>query len=207
MNQSLDMARLDLISSLLGADIPIPNQDELPAEVVETLRLSREQMQGIPGAVMDLNNAERDFAGLSQAINRILHLAKMSAALPEEAQAQRVSMEAEFIGLATVIAKVGGRGGYRGPGLTIKTKHQAQGTLRIVKHLAAVNDSVTAQLREQKELLIEAVEQTINFLETMTVLYPKAASLSDIPNLLQRVSEVCGDKVAVLESRLLRGLH
>ena len=207
MDQSLDMVRLDLISSLLGANIPIPGEDELPAEVVETLRLSREQMQGIPGAVRDLNTAESEFAGLSQAIDRILHLTQSSAALPEAAQAQRESMETEFIGLAAVIAKAGGRHAYQGPRLTIKTKAQAQGTLLIVKHLAMVNQNLAAQLREQRELLIEAVEQTIDFLKAMTGLYPKAASLSDVPNLLQRVGEVCGDKVADSESRLLRGLH
>lgn len=187
MKELYELENLDLVSSVLMSGLPNPSSDEVPEEVVKTFQLAREQMKAIPESIADFKAAEKEFAILTRAIERLRALSREAAELPEEDQDGRDRLDAELVKLSHVVASIAGRKQYKGPEISVKSKAQAEGSLKIMNSLAQVKDSMSAQLEEQKALVIEAVEETIIFLETISASFPEAESISGIPDLLQRV--------------------
>ena len=187
MIATFDLERLHYASNILSAGIPEPDQNEIPADVGETLRMAKIQMESLPPALDDLEAAQREVTILDKSIDRLLILAREAAALPEDDQAGRDEREAEFVRLAKVVAGLAGRGNYSGPQLTLASRATAQGSYLTLKHLIPFKNRMAARLGEQKRMLIEAMGETLNFLETIVACFPQAASLSGIPNLLRRV--------------------
>jgi hypothetical protein len=74
--------------------------------------------------------------------------------------------------------------------LTISSKAKAEGSIKVLKHLDPVKEGLAAQLRRQRTLVIQAVQETIVFLETIAETYPAEAADVSIPDLLGRVKWV-----------------
>ena len=190
MNSKLDLEKLNDVSCILSTGIPVPAADDIPDEVVETLKLARIQMETIPAALEDIEAAKREFKVLDKTIDRLEELAREASELPEEDRTGRASREAEFIKLGHVLAQIAGRQNYQGPELSIATRAKAQSSHRIIKHLLPVKESLAAQMAEQEAMVVEAVQQTIDFLEIIEKAYPQKKSLSAISDLLTRVSAI-----------------
>ncbi len=193
MNQMLDLEKLHFTSSFLSMNLPFPAPGELPTEVAETLEAVKSQMHSIPETIRDLKTALREFDVLDASLERLIVLARESADLPEDDRTARSAMEKEFIELAYTVAQIAGRSNYNGPALSVANRGKAQAALKILAHLVQVKSTMAAQFKEQEMLIGEAITETLDFLEVVAQSYPKAASLSSIPNLLQRVSVVRGD--------------
>ena len=99
MNSKLDLEKLNDVSCILSTGIPVPAADDIPDEVVETLKLARIQMETIPAALEDIEAAKREFKVLDKTIDRLEELAREASELPEEDRTGRASREAEFIKL------------------------------------------------------------------------------------------------------------
>ena len=186
----LEMESLNYASLILSAGLPETPVSRMPAEVAETLTLAREQMRQIPAVIEDIAAAQRAFDLLDRAISRMSELAREAAGLTDDDQAGRDAREEEFVKLAQVVARVAGRDDYRGPKLTITSKAQAEGSIKILKHLDPVKAGLAAQLRQQRTLVIQAVQETVVFLETIAKTYPEEAAYISIPDLLGRVKWV-----------------
>lgn len=210
INQTHDFERLGLVSSLLGQHIPVTRtEEELPPEVARALIMARVQMQGIPSALRDLEAAKLNFSVLEKSLDRLVALTDEAAELGEEDQPGRDRLEVELVSLAHVVAKLAGRQNYDGPQISVKTKAHAQGSRKILRHLTPFKEDMALNLIDQENLIVEAIEQTIGFLEMITESYPEAASLTSIPDLLLRVSGVLGefDAESNLVSAQIPGFH
>ncbi|MDY6852434.1 MAG: hypothetical protein SV487_10240 [Thermodesulfobacteriota bacterium] len=188
MNQTPDLERLSLASSILGAGIPETEKDDVPVEVSEVLRQAGIQMRNMPACLKDLAEAKKEFTVLDQSIDRLLTLAGEAAELPEHDQAGRDTRQAEFVELARVVARLAGRRNYDRPDLSLKTRPQARAAGLTLKHLVPVKTDMEAKLKEQENHIAEAIEATLNFLEVIARSYPRVSSLSFIPDLIERAS-------------------
>lgn len=188
MNQTPDLERLSLASSILGAGIPETKGDDVPVEVSEVLRQARIQMQNTPACLKDLAAAKQEFVILDRSIDRLLTLAQEAAELPEPDQAGRDARQAEFVELARVVARLAGRHNYDQPDLSLKTRPQARAARRTLNHLIPVKTDLEARLAEQENYIAEAIEGSLNFLKVIVQSYPEASSLSWIPDLIERAA-------------------
>jgi hypothetical protein len=172
---------------MIHQGLPEPDLREMPVEVSETLILAREQMKAIPAAIEDVSAARRDFAILDLAIDRLVAVADEAARLDPQDQAGRDEREAELGRLAAIVARVAGRRAYSGPKLSVLSPAQAEAARKTLRHLTPVKAVLAAELADQEHLILDAVGQTIDFLEQVAALYPEAVSLASLPELLRRV--------------------
>lgn len=145
-------------------------------------------MRNTPACLKDLAEAEKEFVILDRSIDRLLTLAQEAAELPGHDQAGRDARQAEFVGLARVVARLAGRHNYGQPDLSLKTRPQARAASLTLKHLVPVKTDLEAKLKEQKNYIAEAIEATLNFLEVIVQSYPQVSSLSFIPDLIERAA-------------------
>ncbi|MEW5724307.1 MAG: hypothetical protein AB1896_14450, partial [Thermodesulfobacteriota bacterium] len=187
MNQILDYRKMHHAAAVLGGGLPSPAGSTLPVEAAEVIERARRQMEQVPAALNDLAAARRDFVRLDRALVRLFDLARRSGELPEEDRDGRLELEVDFRHEAAVVARLAGRRFYRGPRLSIRTRAQAEGTRLILRHLLPVKEALAEQLEEQEALLVQAVGETINFLEEACRAWPDDPSLIGVPDLLRRV--------------------
>jgi hypothetical protein len=186
MREELDFNRLTQISTILGLEVPIPQEEEIPAEVIEALKQAREHMQAIPDVLHDLREAERRFILLDRSIDRLAALTAEAAHMRDDDR-NRIDREEELKALASVVAEIAGCPGYVGPGISVRTRAHAKAAHRIVSLLKPVKETLAAQLSEQKRFLVDAIGETLNFLEVVARAYPETASITPITDLLRRV--------------------
>lgn len=115
-------------------------------------------------------------------------LAKAATDLPEElASAGYQALDKEFVELAGVVALEAGRNVYNGPKLRLTNKTQAQSTLMIIGYTDPVLKTMAYRLDEQKELIIETFNETLNFLEIVAHSYQEAPRAQRLSGLLKQV--------------------
>ena len=187
MNQIAAIERLNLVSSIISQGLSSEPFEQLPTEVGTTLQRAKVYMESMPAALADLTAARERYDILNRSIDRLLMLARKAAESDESDPAMVANREREFVALARIVAAEAGRDHYDRPELSVATRAHAQGALRVLKNLVPVKDTLGQELAEQEQLIFQAVEETLNFLEAVAQSYPEAAILSGIPDLLQRV--------------------
>jgi len=179
--------QLQDVTAILGQEIPEAFPGDIPAEVVETLKTAKLEMRRLPAVVEELKAARETNDEFNEVIDRLLVLADEAAALPGEDQAGRDKRQGEFVALSQVVARLAGRLNYQGPKLGLAVPAQARGTYRILKRLLPVKAARNRQLDQQEALIVEALQETLNFLEIVAESYSDSTSLSGLPDLLKRV--------------------
>ena len=187
MNQIAAIERLNLVSSIISQGLSNEPFEQMPMEVTTTLQRAQVYMENMPAALADLAAARERYDILNRSIDRLVMLARKAAEGDETDPVAAVNREREFVALARIVASEAGRDNYDRPELSVATKAHAQGALRVLNNLIPVKDTLGEELAEQEQLIFQAVEETLNFLEAVAQSYPEAAILSGIPDLLQRV--------------------
>lgn len=190
MNQMLGYERMHYAAGIIGRNIPDVAPEEMSADVSEMLKRAKAQMMDFPAALDGLEAARRNFNILDHAIDRLLDLASEAMNMPEDQISTRKEMQVEFDALAGAIADVAGRDNYRGPQLSVMSIPQARAAYQALKNLTPVKSLLKEQLREQEDNIIQAVHETLDFLEVVADAYPTAASTRNLTDLLQRVKWV-----------------
>lgn len=209
MNQMPNMEMLSQVSKVLARELPETVGDELPLDVADILIQAKTNMRSLPAVIKNLEASNRDFSTLELAINRLRELAAEAAMLPEMDQAGRDEREKEFVKLAGVVAQVAGRTGYSGPELSLKTRGGAQAAHRILRYLGPVKDTLSKNLTETSQLVLLAIKETVDFLDTVARAYPEAAEEYGISHILPRVSWISQALPAEMSSVMIPtgGLH
>lgn len=209
MIQTPPLDQLASVTTLLGFGIPVPRGDEVPAEVVNTLREARGHMQNIPACIRDLEAALQEFRVLDEVIDRLIDLAFEASRFPEDAPAVATSRQDEFVRLSRLLAARAGRLNYDRPILSLESPAQAGAAHQALKHLLPVKAALGNGLREQTEAILTAVDETVSFLKIVAETYPDARSLSGLTELIDSVR--CFRKDARLDppsgSKRHSGIH
>ncbi len=161
----------------------------VPLEVALTLAEAREQMRSLPGVVDNLNESFERFLTVSTALKRMIELA--DAASAEVTGEARQSMETEFVNLAKIVAADAGRQYYTGPQLSLRTQGHAWSAAKIIRYMEPVMATVENDLNEQKELIYEAVSETINFLNVVAECYPESEGAGRLTQLIDTAAQYC----------------
>jgi cation transport regulator ChaB len=190
MRNKLDIDRMNQVAAELAEFLPVHASSGLPAEIADMLVRAREQVRLLPYALEDLAAARERFAVLDRAIDRLIRLALESADLDEDDEEGRSRRQDEFAELAHLVAEAAGRSEYAGPQLSILSRPQALAAYHTLKNLLPVKSTLAGQLDEQEQLIIQALAETIDFLQAVAAAYPDYESLSGISDLLERVEWV-----------------
>lgn len=179
-----DIQELNAISNLLAGGLATAPEtvSGVPLEVIQALTEARDQMSSLPEVIGHLNQAFEKFNTVSAALTRMLELAdRTSGTIPEF---DREMCNEEFIGLAAIVAADAGRHYYAGPRLNLTNEGEAQSAARILRYLSPVIETMSRELMEQKDLIHEAVAETIKFLGIITECYPESAGAAHLGRLL-----------------------
>ncbi|MDR2366753.1 MAG: hypothetical protein LBF58_01365 [Deltaproteobacteria bacterium] len=169
------------LSEAIGRDIP--------QDVALTIKAAKKQMEGLPEVIEDLNLAFNRYVTLNEAITRMIVLANQSANMIDgpNVLAIRQDMEEEFHSLARVVAQEAGRQHFEKSNLTILNTGSALLSVTILTYLKPVLEKLDHELRGQKELIIEAIEETMNFLGIVAMSYPDSDGIAAIRDTLSKV--------------------
>ena len=175
-----DIHELNTAAAILagGLDLGQNAVRDIPLEVVQALIEARRQMENLPEVIDNLNLSFERFNTVSSALWRMMELAEL-AATPNISAETRRSLNEEFASLAAVVAADAGRNYYSGPRLNLLDQGEAQSALKIVGYLAPVMNNTAQELVEQKNLIYEAINETINFLGVISQCYPEAKGVKD----------------------------
>ncbi|MDR0620970.1 MAG: hypothetical protein LBJ61_03730 [Deltaproteobacteria bacterium] len=162
---------------------------EIPEDVAVTIQAARKQMEGLPEVIEDLNLAFNRYLTLNEAITRMTALAELSANMIDgpNVLAVRREMEEEFHSLARVVAQEAGRQSFENSSLSILNSGTALLSVTILTYLKPILEKLDHEIRGQKELIIEAIEETMNFLGIVAMSYPEAEGVAAIRDTLSRV--------------------
>jgi hypothetical protein len=162
----------------------------MPSDVAVTIMAAKKQMESLPEVIEDLNLAFNRYMTLNGAITRMTELAKVSAELIDgpNVLAVRQDMEEEFHALARVVAEEAGRQQFENSSLSILNTGSALLAVTILTYLKPVLEKLDHDIRGQKELIIEAIEETMNFLSIVAMSYPEAEGIADLRETLNKVT-------------------
>lgn len=162
--------------------------DGLPLDVTNSLIEARNQMESLPEVIQTLQAALFSYQSVSSAIERIIELAETASA-SELSSAKRESLNTEFVDLAKIVAADAGRSYYAGPRLNLLSQSEAKSAARIMSCMKPVISETGRNLAEQRDLIYNAIAQTINFLVLLGELYPDR---EDVRGLVRLAHQVCG---------------
>lgn len=193
MIREYDLEKLQALSGLLAAglwDEPLGESDRhLPQEVYRAFKEAQIQMNDLPQTIAGLTKALERFHTLEQALNRMKALAGAAMEWPGEPARDggRQALDREFASLAALVALEAGQAFHQGPKLRLTSPAQARSALMIISYLDPVLETMSTRLNEQKELIIAAFNETLNFLEIVAHSYPEAPCAQRLPELLKRI--------------------
>jgi hypothetical protein len=162
---------------------------DIPEDVAVTILAAKKQMESLPEVIEDLNLAFNRYLTLNGAITRMTELADLSANMIDgpNVLAARRDMEEEFHALARVVAQEAGRQSFENSSLSIMNAGTALLSVTILTYLKPVLEKLDHEIRGQKELIIEAIEETMNFLGIVALSYPDTEGVADIRETISRV--------------------
>ena len=100
-----EFEEMNNITSLLASVLNFPAEKGMPEEVTEAVRAAKKQMEDLPAVIGDLNAAFQRHSVLAETLSRMAELAKRAGAFGSPlTDDDRASMDAEFAGLAHVVA-------------------------------------------------------------------------------------------------------
>lgn len=205
MIREYNLEELRALSGLLAAGLwnaPTEESDSLmPWEVYKTLEEARAQMNDLPRIIGELVEALDNFQALKLTLGRMKALTEAALELPPEAAGPGcLVLDREFVELAEQLALKAGRAIYDGPKLRLVNQAQAHSARLILGYLEPVLKATAQQLDEQKELIIAAFNETINFLEIVAHSYPEDPGVKRLPGLLRQVRDSSGHQVPLLSN-------
>lgn len=175
-----DIHELNTAASILAGGLARGQNGigDVPLEVEQALTEARRQMESLPEVIENLNLSFERFNTVSSALWRMMELAD-TAVRPELSQVCRNKLNDEFASLAAVVAADAGRHYYGGPRLNLLNQGEAQSAARIIGYLAPVMNNTALELTEQKNLIYETINETINFLGIISQCYPETEGVKD----------------------------
>lgn len=185
LNTTWNMNELRDISGLLAGGLGrgAGALGGLPPEAAMALEAARGQMNDLPDVIDNLNRALANFATTKGCLNRMMDLADL-ASVEDIDEAEREALQAEFVEKAKIVAADAGRQLYGGPGLNLKNVGEAKAARRVLGYLTPVMAGMGSRLAEEKSLIEEAINNTIEFLQVVAETYPEAEGAGDLNALL-----------------------
>ncbi|MDR2386921.1 MAG: hypothetical protein LBE80_04960 [Deltaproteobacteria bacterium] len=185
-----EFEEMNQVTGLLAKTLSGAIGRDIPKDVAMTILAAKKQMESLPEVIEDLNLAFNRYLTLNDAITRMTDLANISANMIDgpNVLAVRQDMEEEFHALARVVAEEAGRQHFENSSLTILNTGSALLAVTILTYLKPVLEKLDHDIRGQKELIIEAIEETMNFLGIVAMSYPEAEGISDIRETLSKVT-------------------
>ncbi len=186
MMNARDIYELNSLSNLLAGGLAAAPETAsgVPLEVIQALGEARDQMAHLPEVIDHLGQAFERFHTVSSALTRMIALADRASGDVEPEV--RETLNEEFIGLARIVAADAGRHHYAGPALNLRNQGEALSAARIIRYMNPVIDTMNRELAEQKELIEEAISETINFLALVTECYPDSEGAASLGHLLSQ---------------------
>ncbi|MDR3203426.1 MAG: hypothetical protein LBV23_01600 [Deltaproteobacteria bacterium] len=177
------------ITDLLAMSLAAPDMGDMPPDVATALTAAKKQMENLPEVIEDLNLAFNRYMTLNRAISRMIALARESIELGEDPLARdiRTELEEEFVSLAAVVAKEAGRQYFQGPSLTISHRIGALAAAKVLSVLKPILENLDQEIKGQKEIILEAIEETINFLGIVAMCYPHVEGVELLRSTLEKV--------------------
>jgi hypothetical protein len=184
-----EFEEMNVITGLIAQSISGPVSDDIPQDVATTIQAAKEQMESLPEVIEDLNLAFGRYLTLNNSLTRMSILANESASLIDGpgSKDMRTEMEEEFDTLARIVAQEAGHQYFSGTSLSILDSNSAASAAKILSYLRPVLESLDHELRGQKELIIEAIAETMNFLGIVAMSYPDATGVDTIRDTLTKV--------------------
>ncbi|MDR3134708.1 MAG: hypothetical protein LBU69_01285 [Deltaproteobacteria bacterium] len=185
-----EFEEMNQITGLLAQTLSGTVAKDMPQDIAIAIMAAKKQLEGLPEVIEDLNLAFNRYLTLNAAISRMTDLARHSANLIDGPQVLpiRQEMEEEFHSLARVVAQEAGHQRFGNSSLSIINTASAILSVTILTYLKPVLEKLDHELRGQKELIIEALEETMNFLGIVAMSYPDAENFAPIRETLNKVS-------------------
>jgi hypothetical protein len=184
-----EFQEINHLTGILDNSLNMTLPGDIPKDVIEAIVAAKKQMEELPQVVEDLNQAFNRYLTLNKTLSRMSQLAR-EAALKDEGPAElevRKKMESEFAGLAKVVASEAGQHYFPGSSLSILTKNKAKASAKVLSFLDPVLENLDHELKGQKNLIIEAIAETMNFLVIITVCYPHTEGIENIKTVLDKI--------------------
>ncbi|MDR2423071.1 MAG: hypothetical protein LBE01_06800 [Deltaproteobacteria bacterium] len=184
-----DFQEINAIAGLLATGLAEAPPEGMPADVAEALKAAKKQVEDLPQVIDDLNLAFNRYLTLSRTVKRMQTLARDSVFLGEgrEEDQFRHDLEAEFAYLASVVAAEAGIRHFQGSGLSVLTAKSAQAAAKVLSYLDPVMENLDYEIRGQKSLILEAINETVNFMGIVAQSYPEAKGVEAIRQALGKV--------------------
>jgi hypothetical protein len=184
-----EFEEMNVITGLLARSLSGPVGEEIPGDVAVTIAAAKKQMESLPVVIEDLNLAFGRYLTLNDALTRMAALADESMNMVDgpRSLSRRRDMEEEFDSLARVVAQEAGHQYFSGTSLSVLNSASAAGAAKILSYLTPVLESLDRELKGQKELILEAIAETMNFLGIVAMSYPDAEGVAAIRDTLARV--------------------
>jgi hypothetical protein len=180
---------MNQITGLLAQTLSGAISEDIPLDIAVTIEAAKKQMESLPEVIEDLNLAFNRYLTLNDAISRMAVLANQSANMIDGPQVlgKRHKMEEEFHSLARVVAQEAGHQHFENSSLSILNTGSAMLAATVLSYLHPVLEKLEHELRGQKELIIEAIEETMNFLGIVAMSYPETDGIANIRETLSKV--------------------
>jgi hypothetical protein len=184
-----EFEEINEITGLLAQSLAAPVGREIPEDVAATIAAARKQMEDLPEVIEELNLAFGRYLTLNESLTRMASLAEESASMIDgpHTLAVRQTREEEFDNLARVVAQEAGHPYFSGGSLNILDVNSAVSAAKILSYLNPVLDSLNHELRGQKELILEAIAETMNFLGIVAMSYPDVEGVAKLRETLNKV--------------------
>ena len=184
-----ELDEMNDLTGILAKTLAMPIASQMPPDVALTIKAAQKQMEGLPEVIGDLNLAFNRYLTLNKALSRMAALAEESAGLAESPgdEEYRARLEAEFTNLARVVAREAGHHYFKGPSLTVSHRIGARAASRVLSYLKPVLENLAHELRGQKDLILEAISETVNFMGVVCRCYPDAEGVEAVRETLGRV--------------------
>lgn len=175
----------EILAGGLGSDYDL--NDGLPLEVNQALKTAREQMSSLPEVIKNYKLSMEKYYTVSAALKRMLELADASA--KDITDPERIPLNEEFAGLARIIAADAGQQYYTGPILNLNNQTQALSTAKILGYMKPVIVNTGQDLYEHQKLIQEIINETLDFLTTVTQCYPESEGATRLNHLLNQTNQ------------------
>lgn len=193
-----DIHELNATAVILAGGLDLGHRGTLsvPPEVVQAMAEARRQMDDLPEVIENLNLSFERFNTVSSALWRMMELAE-AAARPKADDRTRAELNEEFAALAAIVAADAGRVYYAGPRLNLLEQGEAQSARKIIGYLAPVLNNTAQELTEQKNLIFEALSETVNFLGVIAQCYPDVEGVKGFGRVVDEARKHLGNLKAI----------
>jgi hypothetical protein len=175
------------ISSRLAGVLDFPGTAGMPPDVAEAVIAAKKQMEGLPGVISDLNMAWDRYLVLSRTLGRMTELASITSREEPVNDGARALMDEEFGELARVVASEAGQAAFAGTSLSLLTRNSAKAAFRVLSYLTPVLENLDHDIKGQKSLVLEALDETVTFMGIIAMCYPDAEGIEPLKRTLARV--------------------